>query len=484
MAAERDGSGDARAEEPGAEGSGGQGQGTSPRIRTGRIGRTAGVGGMVAKQGIGWAGTRIANVGRNEERRQEKTDERVGKIAVQIARQLGEMKGAAMKIGQVLATVELPGLSEEGQEEFRAALAQLRDNAPKFGYEDIRKVIETDLGGKVEDHFAEFDREAFAAASIGQVHRAKTHDGDCVAVKVQYPGIAEAVDIDLRNLHLILRLVKRMAPGLDVKAVGGEIRERISEELDYELEAQNHRAMERAYRGHPFAVVPRVFTGVSSRRVLVTEYLEGKRFEEVKKLGDDERDRYGEIVFRFFFDRGRTLMILGDPHPGNYLLLEDGRVGFLDFGMVRRVSHEHFDRERRLGEAIAKGDAQCVHDLMSELGYLPDPAEFDPDALLDQVRGGTEWLFVRGFRRLDPDYAHEMIEMTSSPRSPHYDAMKRQTLPAASLLMRRQEGLVFITLADLRAGADWARIMAEYLSDEPPSTEIGEAEKAWSDSIS
>ena len=449
---------------------------TSPPIRTGRIGRTAGVGGMVARQGIGWAGTRIANLTRDEERRQEKTDERVGKIAVQIARQLGEMKGAAMKIGQVLSTVELPGLSEQGQEEFRAALAELRDNAPRFGYEDIRKVVEEDLGGRVSDHFAEFEREAFAAASIGQVHRAVTHDGETVAVKVQYPGIAEAVEIDLRNLHLILRLVKRMAPGLDVKAVGGEIRERISEELDYELEAQNHRAIERVYRGHPFVVVPPVLTGLSSRRVLVSEYIEGLRFEQVKQLDDVTRDRYGEIVFRFFFDRGRTLMVLGDPHPGNYLLLDDGRVGFLDFGMVRRVSADHFERERRLGQAVVGGDAAAVHALLAELGYLPDPDEFDPEELLDQVRSGAEWLFERGFRRLDPDYAHELIELTSSPRSPHYEAMRRQTLPPASLLMRRQEGLVFITLADLRAGADWARIMAEYLSGEPPSTPLGEAE--------
>ncbi len=446
------------------------------RIRTGRIGRTAGVGGMVARQGIGWAGTRLANLTRDEMRRQEKTDERVGKIAVQIARQLGEMKGAAMKIGQVLSTVELPGLSEQGQREFHAALAELRDNAPKFGYDDIRDVVEDDLGGRIDDHFAEFERDAFAAASIGQVHRAVTHDGETVAVKVQYPGVAEAVEIDLRNLHLILRLVKRMAPGLDVKAVGGEVRERISEELDYELEAQNHRAIERVYRGHPFIVVPRVLTALSSRRVLVTEYLEGLRFEQVKQLDDATRDRYGEIVFRFFFDRGRTLMVLGDPHPGNYLLLDDGRVGFLDFGMVRRVPAEHLERERRLGEAVAAGDAVAVHELLAELGYLPDPDEFDPGELLDQVRSGAEWLFERGFRRLDPDYAHELIELTSSPRSPHYEAMRRQTLPPASLLMRRQEGLVFVTLADLRAGADWARIMAEYLSAEPPSTPLGVAE--------
>ncbi len=455
----------------------------SPRIRTGRIGRTAGVGGMVAGQGLRWAGTRLANLTRGEERSQQATDERVGAIAVQIARQLGEMKGAAMKIGQVLSTVEMPGLSEQGQEEFRAALAKLRDDAPKFGYEDIVEVVEDDLGKPIGDAFASFEEEAFAAASIGQVHRAVTHEGDPVAVKVQYPGVAEAVEIDLRNLHLILRLVKRMAPGLDVKAVGGEIRERISEELDYELEAQNHRALERAFEGHPFAVVPKVRTRLSGRRVLTTDYLEGERFEAVKEMDEATRDRYGEIVFRFFFDRERTLMILGDPHPGNYLLLPDGRVGFLDFGMVRRVPAEHFERERALGRAIADRDAEAVHGLMAELGYLPDPDRFDAEALLDQVHTGARWLFEPGFRRLDPEYARELIEMGGSPRSPHYEAMKRQTMPPASLLMRRQEGLVFVTLAELRAGADWARIAREYLAGEPPSTELGRVEKEYWDSV-
>ena len=167
-----------------------------------------------------------------------------------------------------------------------------------------------------------------------------------------------------------------MAPGLDVKAVGGEVRERISEELDYELEAQNHRALARAFRGHPFAVVPRVHTALSARRVLVTDFLDGVRFDEVKKMDDATRDRYGEIVFRFFFDRERTLMVLGDPHPGNYLLLADGRVGFLDFGMVRRVPADHLARERALGQAIADRRAGDVHALMAELGYLPDPDQF------------------------------------------------------------------------------------------------------------
>jgi len=213
----------------------------------------------------------------------------------------------------------------------------------------------------------------------------------------------------------------------------------------------------------------------------VTDYLEGKRFDAVKEMDEATRDRYGEIVFRFFFDRERTLMILGDPHPGNYLLLGDGRVGFLDFGMVRRVPLEHLERERALGRAIAAGDAPEVHALMSELGYLPDPDEFPADELLDQVMSGARWLFEPGFLRLDPDYARKLIEVSSSPRSPHYERMKRQTMPPASLLMRRQEGLIFVTLADLRAGADWATIASEYIGDEPPSTELGVAEREFWD---
>ncbi|MGI8728314.1 MAG: ABC1 kinase family protein [Solirubrobacterales bacterium] len=453
---------------------------SAPKIRSGRVGRTAGVGGLVVGQGARWAGTRIANLARGEERSREKTDERVGQIATQLAKQLGQMKGAAMKIGQALSTVELPGLSEEGQEEFREAMAELRDNAPTFDYADIEKVVREDYDGPISDRFASFDEDAFAAASIGQVHRANTLEGREVAVKVQYPGVAEAVEVDLRNLHLILRLVKRMAPGLDAKAVGSEIRERITEELDYELEAQRHREIARAYRGHPFAVVPAVDTSLSTRRVLVTELLDGLRFDQVCELPEPERDRFGEAVFRFFLGtRYRLGIVLGDPHPGNYLGLAGGRVGFLDFGLLRKVPAEHLELETGVAAAIADERADDVHNLLATLGYLPDPDAFDPDDLLDQVRTGAEWLFEPGFRRLDPAYARDLLERVGSPRSPHYEAMKNQTVPPASVLMRRQEALILVVLSRLEAGADWAAVGREYTHGEPTATEMGEADWAF-----
>src|SRR4051794_14638676 len=302
------------------------------------------------------------------------------------------MRGAAMKIGQVLSTVDFTAIPESEREEFKQTLATLRDDVPPLPFNKVEKLLKAEFGEPIADLFSEFEQEAFAAASIGQVHRATTTEGKEVAVKVQYPGIAEAVETDLRNMQMVFPLVKRLAPGLDVKALGQELRERIGDELDYEVEAQNHRAMARAWRDHPFAHVPPVDTQRSRRRVLVTELIEGRRFEEVKRLDEGERDRFGEIVFRFFFGTLKhTRRASGDPHPGNYLLLNDGRVGFLDFGLMRVVDPDYLEQERQLAQAVAHGDAPRTHALLTALGYLPEPDTFDPEQLLGQIRAAGEW---------------------------------------------------------------------------------------------
>ena len=447
-----------------------------------RIARTGRVGGLVAGQGLRWAGTRAANLVRSPERADAATGERATALAVELVEQLGKLRGAAMKVGQVLSTVDFTALPEEERERFKQTLAALRDDVPPLPFRDVERLLVDELGERPAAVFAEFDEEAFAAASIGQVHRAVTREGDAVAVKVQYPGVAEAVETDMRNLTMLLPLVKRLAPGLDVKALYGELRERIAEELDYEIEAQSQRAIARAHRGHPFATVPEVHTRLSSRRVLVTDLLEGARFEQVKRRNAATRDRFGEIVFRFYFGLVKHLgRVCGDPHPGNYLLLPDGRVGFLDFGLMRVLEPGYLDCERRVAAAVEARDPAAVHAALSALGYLPDPAAFDPDGLLEQVLAMGAWYLEPGERRLTPAYVAELLDSSSGPRSPWFEQMRRQTIPPQALLLRRMEGLVFATLGEARAAADWNAIAREYYLDAPPATALGEAEAAfWS----
>jgi predicted unusual protein kinase regulating ubiquinone biosynthesis (AarF/ABC1/UbiB family) len=445
-----------------------------------RIARTSRVGGLVAGQGLRWAGTAAANLVRSPERADEATGERAAGLARELVEQLGQMRGAAMKIGQVLSTVDFTAIPEGEREQFKQTLASLRDEVPPLPFKRMEKLLREELGRPLEAAFEDFEREAFAAASIGQVHRAVTRDGRRVAVKVQYPGVAEAVETDLRNLQVLLPIVKRLAPGLDVKALAAELRERIAEELDYEIEAQNHRAVERAWRGHPFAHVPPVDTALSSRRVLVTELLEGRRFEQVKRLGEDERDRFGEIVFRFYFGTLDHLRrAAGDPHPGNYLLLDDGRVGFLDFGLMRVVDADYLERERAIAVAAADADADALHAAMAAAGYLPEPGAFEPERVLAQIRLAGEWYFTPGFTRLDPAYIADLMERSSSPRSAFYDQMRRETVPPQALLIRRMEALVLAVLGELRAGGEWAALGAEYYDGAPPSTPLGEQDAAF-----
>src|SRR3981081_3637049 len=263
------------------------------KLPSGRLARTAGVGGLVTGQSVRWAGMRTANRVRTPERAAAAQSERTAALVNQLVDQLGQMRGAAMKVGQMISMVELDGLAEEEQDELQRKLAALRDDIPPVPFARLERLMRQEFGGPLRRVFSDFDERAFAAASIGQVHRARTVDGDDVVVKVQYPGVAEAVETDLRNAMLLLPLVNRLAPSLDAKALASELRERIGEELDYELEAQNQRRIERLRRGHPFISVPAVNTELSTRRALVSEYIEGERFEAVRRFDDPQRDSYG-----------------------------------------------------------------------------------------------------------------------------------------------------------------------------------------------
>jgi predicted unusual protein kinase regulating ubiquinone biosynthesis (AarF/ABC1/UbiB family) len=455
------------------------------KLPTSRLARTARVGGLVTGQGLRWAGMRTANRIRTPERAAAAEEERAAALVEQVVEQLGQMRGAAMKVGQMLSMVEFDGLPEDQRDEMQRKLAALRDDVPPVPFADLEKLMRQEFGGPLRDVFRDFDERAFAAASIGQVHRARTVDGEDVAVKIQYPGVAEAVDTDLRNATLLLPLVKRLAPGLDAKALAAEMRTRIGEELDYELEAQNQRRIERLLRGHPFVRVPRVHTSLSTRRVLVSEYVEGERFEAVRRDDESQRDRYGEIVFRLYFGLlYRDRIALGDPHPGNYLLCHDGRVCFLDFGLLRDVDASRVAAERAIALAVRDGDAEELKAALRAGGYLPASRAdaVDADFALGLMSMAIKWYALPGERRFSPADGRREWDR-ERPSREERAAMKTQinqfTLPPETILIRRMHGIVAVVLGQLRAGANWGAIAAEYLHGEPPATQLGEAERAF-----
>src|SRR5919199_4210941 len=340
-------------------------------VPTGRVRRAAKVGRLAGGQAARGYATKAANLTRGEEARHAAAARRQMEAAEQIFDVLGQMKGAAMKVGQVASFIDTGAFPPEFQERIQAKLAELRDSAPRVSFARMRKVVEDDLGERLGDVFEEFSEEAVAAASIGQVYRARLRDGRDVAVKVQYPGAEQAVRADMANLGLLLRAAKTIAPGLDGKAVAGEIRERILDECDYESEAIAHRGFAREWRGHPFLYVPDVVTGLSRRRVIVTEWVDGRRFDDVRQLPAPERDRFAEILYRFFVGSlYRHGHFSADPHPGNYMLMDDGRVAFIDFGMNKKLSRERVEREIRWLRAVIERDADGLRDQLAELGYF------------------------------------------------------------------------------------------------------------------
>jgi predicted unusual protein kinase regulating ubiquinone biosynthesis (AarF/ABC1/UbiB family) len=449
------------------------------KIPTSRVRRTATVATLAASEAVKQFGTRAANVTRGEEASEEAMARRQLETAKQIVAVLGTMKGAAMKFGQVMSFLDVGLVAEEHRDEFQRELAKLRDAAPTVSFKQMRRVIEEDLEAPISEIFASFDEEPIAAASIGQVYRATlAADGREVAVKVQYPGVASAVRADLQNLDMIMRLLKRMTPGMDVKAITEEIRERIVEELDYELEAQNQRSLARIFAGHPFIVVPDVIGSLSREHVMVSEYVRGVGFEELKRRPQAERDRLGEIVFRFFLGcLYRHRQFSGDPHPGNFMLLADGRVAFLDFGLFKRMDNAAVELELACQRAVSEGDAAEVHRLLADYGFLPEPERVDPDHLLAFIRDAIWWYTTADEDvQLTPEIATQVMIESSDPRSSHFREMRHQDMRPEHLFGRRMEMLTLAVLSQLRARANWHRIAREWMYGDEPVTELGREE--------
>ncbi|MDX3225724.1 AarF/ABC1/UbiB kinase family protein [Streptomyces sp. ME19-01-6] len=366
------------------------------------------------------------------------------RTAEQMFKVLGELKGGAMKLGQAMSVFE-SALPEEIAKPYRAALTKLQEAAPPMPTRTVHTALEQRLGAEWRELFTEFDDKPAAAASIGQVHRAVWHDGRAVAVKVQYPGAGEALLSDLNQLSRFARVLGPLVPGLDIKPLIAELRDRVSEELDYELEAEAQRIHAEEYADDPDVVVPQVVH--QSDQVLITEWLEGTPLSEVIADGaPEERDRAGQLLARFLFSgAARTGLLHADPHPGNFRLLtgdapegppEKWKLGVLDFGSVDRLPG---GLPEPIGIALRMaldGDAQAVYELIRGEGFVKPTIELDPDALLDFLLPMLEPAQVDEFT-FDRQWLRRQAARVADRRSPVYELGNQLNLPPAYLLIHR-----------------------------------------------
>ena len=393
---------------------------------------------------------------------------------------LGTMKGAAMKLGQIASFVDLD-LPPEAQATYHAVLAELRNAAPPVDPAQIAEVVTAEFGAPPDQVFAEWDPVPIASASIGQVHRGVLHDGTKIVTKVQYPGVAEAVQSDLANAELFAPLARLFSPNLKIRPLMEEMRDRLVDELDYQQEALYTQAFFERYEGHPFIRVPRVFSDFCRPRVLTIEHIEGQSFEAMSATASaEEQRRYGEIIYRFVFGSlQRFRLFNGDPHPGNYLFPGDGTVAFLDFGSVKMFRSITRDQLQAQLAAAIDGNAAELLVRMRDAGFIPDPDGVDADRLLEMfqtfnrpVLADEEFTYTR-------DYAKEVIRIGSDPKAGYWDLMRKLNFPPDYLLLNRIQWGVNSILARLGARANWHRIAMELMDQGPPSTPLGEQEAAF-----
>ncbi len=330
---------------------------------------------------------------------------------------------------------------------------------------------------------AQWDPAPIASASIGQVHRAITADGQAVAVKVQYPGIDDAIRADLDNTDLLFTALGVMFPGLEPEPLVAELKARLAEELDYHLEADNQRLFVDAYRDHPFIHVPGVVDELSSARVLTTELATGERFSTVETWTQAERDLTAEAIFRFVF---RSLYRLhafnGDPHPGNYLVQPGGQVTFLDFGLVKRFTAAEIDQLGRMIDAmVLRRDIRSYRSIIEQAGLLKPGAPFTDEEVEDYFSHFYEFVLEDKVVTLDHEYASETVRRFFDTSGPHGRIMKAANIPASFVIIQRINLGLFAVLGQLDATANWRRIAEEIwpFVGGPPSTELGEKEAEW-----
>ena len=452
--------------------------GGAPRLSTKRVQRTAQLARVGARTGTNFVEMKAKGALASEARRDELRAEFELRSAEQVAETLGNMKGAMMKLGQMASYLD-QGLPEP----VREALAQLQSDAPPMAYELVEQMLRDELGSGPDELFARFDRLPIASASIGQVHRARTHDGREVAVKIQYPGVGDAVGADLENTDLLFQMMGMLFPGMDPAPIVEEITVRLVEELDYRNEADNQRLFADAYRGHPYFHVPEVVDDLSTGRVLTTEFAEGVKFAEVLDWSDEERQLTAECLYRFAFGGIYGLHAFnGDPHPGNYLFRPGGHITFLDYGLCKRFTPEEVVVfEEMIRAMVIDDDIERFTEIVERIGILQPGLDVEDEALREYFGHFYEFVMDDAEMEITPEYSSESVRRFFDLSGPHAEIMKSANLPPSMVIVQRINLGLYALFGDLGARANWRRIAEELwpFVDGPPSTPMGERIAQW-----
>ena len=410
---------------------------------------------LAARGGARYAGSAPRLFAAAGEHRERLRNDLALRTAQDVTDTLGTMKGVLMKLGQMASYVD-DGLSPAA----RRTLSRLQDSVPPMSPELAAQVVAEELGLPPERAFATWDPQPIAAASIGQVHRAITHDGRAVAVKVQYPGIAETIEADLGNVALLRRMLRIVAPKQDVAALLAELRERITEELDYGKEARNQQLFADYYRGHPTIKVPEIVPELSTRRVVTSELADGARFAELATWSQAERDLAAETIYRFVF---RSLYeahaFNGDPHPGNYLFHRGGEVTFLDFGLVKHFTAEELQPlVSMVRHLCVEHDPEAFRRAMEQAGFLAPGAPLPTEQVVEHMAVFYDTVRERGPRTMTGEYASAVTRRFFDFRSP---LAAYAAIPRSYVILQRINLGLFALLGELSATADWRGIAEE-----------------------
>ncbi|GAA2108089.1 AarF/ABC1/UbiB kinase family protein [Microlunatus panaciterrae] len=385
------------------------------------------------------------------------TEQMQQRAAEQLFRVLGDLKGGAMKFGQALSLFEAV-MPEDVAAPYRAQLARLQDSAPPMPTSRVHAVLARELGPGWRADFVEFDPLPAAAASIGQVHRAVWKDGRQVAVKVQYPGADEALRSDLRQIGRLSKVFAPLAGGMDVKALVDELTERVNEELDYRLEAKHQQAAALGFADHAEFAVPNVLANTA--RVLVSEWVEGVPLSTAVDLPDNERNEIALRYVRFLFAGPSTVGLLhADPHPGNYKITPDGRLGVIDFGLVARLPDGLPPAMGRILRIAKAGDAEQMLAGLAREGFITE--DVDPNDLFDYLAPFVEPAAVAEFQ-FDRDWMRAQFNRVRDPNASGGVAFKLN-LPPSYLLIHRVWLGGLAVLSQLNAKAGFAGVLEEYL---------------------